>query len=601
MNCIVFIRECLEMMREKNILLYYGKRYCFSYFIGISILFFVDFFSLWIPQLTGEITDALHLHQSMHQILYYIVQIFCIGLLLAIGRFLWRYFIFGSARAIEYQIRNDLFAHLETLPLSYYHQHKTGDLMAHFINDLSAVRTCLGPAVITSFDACIMTALVLYKMIHHVNAKLTFLAVIPLLFISVCSIIYGKASKILFIQKQNSFGRLSDFVQEHISGIRVLKAFVQERHAIQHFSHINKENQQKNLQIVKLQLFILPLLDLIIGFSSCITLLYGGYLAICGRISIGQLIAFHQYIGMLVWPMIAVGDSITYFSQGAASLKRIQQIFRKKPLPCLPKAKHVPLSGAIQFKNVSFTYPHATTPIFSSLSFSIHAGDLFGIVGKTGSGKSTLAYLLLGLYPVAPEHIFLDNIPIEQIALQTLRKQIAIVPQDSFLFSDTIQRNILLGLTDDPSDIVSQSNDAVVSAATNACIHSSILQFPDAYQTVIGEQGVTLSGGQKQRICLARALIRDAHILILDDALSAVDADTEKQILSHLRQLRKHKTTIVITHRISTIQNANQIIVLANGTVKEQGTHTELLQQQGLYHQLYQEQIQQRQKEVAFE
>ena len=581
------VRQEEENMKELKFVSRYVKRHGLQYILGIVALFAVDLMNVYIPRYTGEITDGLEARTlEMDGVLRLILRILILGAIVALGRFFWRYFIFGASRSIEKEMRNDLFAHLEKLSMRYYNEHKTGDLMAHFTNDLQSIRMFLGPTVITAFDATVMLVLVLGQMILYVDMKLTLVAVLPLILIIFGDYFYGKLMHRRFIRKQKAFSDLTDQVQEAVSGIRVIKAFVQEHKELAAFAVTNKVNQEKNLSVVRLQALFVPVLDLIVGVSSLLTLLYGGYLAINGTISLGQFVAFNSYIGMLVWPMIAAGDCITYVSQGLASLKRIMVISEERPeITDDPEVKPVDhLEGDIVFDHLTFSYPgEKNTPALSDISVHIKKGSTLAVLGRTGSGKTTLANLLMRLYDVKPGMIRIDGHALKQIPLQVLREEIAYVPQDNFLFSDTLENNIAFGVTEkDP--------EAVRQAARDACIHDNIMEFPEQYQTMVGERGVTLSGGQKQRSSIARALLKDSPILILDDALSAVDTDTEEQILRNLKINRRGKTTLIIAHRISTIQNADHILVLDDGKIAEYGTHEELMEQNGLYRSIYEKQ-----------
>lgn len=574
-------------MKELKYISRYVKRHGLQYILGIAALFAVDLMNVYIPRYTGEITDGLEAQTlDMDGVLGLILRILILGAIVALGRFFWRYFIFGASRSIENEMRNDLFAHLETLSMRYYNEHKTGDLMAHFTNDLQSIRMFLGPTVITAFDATVMLVLVLGQMILYVDVKLTCIAVLPLILIIFGDYFYGKLMHRRFIRKQKAFSDLTDQVQEAVSGIRVIKAFVQEHKELAAFAVTNKNNQEKNLSVVRLQALFVPLLDLIVGASSLLTLLYGGYLAIDGTISLGQFVAFNSYIGMLVWPMIAAGECITYVSQGLASLKRIMTISREQP-DIVDGAEVKPvehLEGDLVFDHLTFSYPgESNAPALSDICLHVEKGSTLAVLGRTGSGKTTLANLLMRLYDVKSGMIRIDGHALKQIPLRVLRGDIAYVPQDNFLFSDTLENNIAFGVAEKDPESVRQ-------AARDACIHDNIMDFPDNYQTMVGERGVTLSGGQKQRSSIARALLKNAPILILDDALSAVDTDTEEQILRNLKANRQGKTTLIIAHRISTIQNADHILVLDEGKIAEYGTHEELMERHGLYRSIYDKQ-----------
>lgn len=575
-------------MKELKLAWRYVRRHWWQYILGILALFIVDAVNTYVPRFTGEITNGLDQHTlDMGGVMGLVWKIVLIGVIIAVGRFAWRFFLFGSARSIEKELRSDLFAHLSTLSPHYYNEHKTGDLMARFINDLQAVRALVGMNVISTFDATVMLLLVLWQMMTYVSPKLTGVAVLPLILIIFGDYFYGKAMHKRFLAKQQAFSTLTDQVQETVSGIRVIKSFVQERKELYAFAKTTLFTKEKNLGVVRLQALVMPLLDLIVGIASLLTLVYGGYLAIYGEINIGQFISFNSYVTMLVWPMMAVGECITSVSQGLASLRRIQEIFDVKPEIVdgdMVDTSIQTLKGDISIEHLSFAYPdQPTVPVLEDVSVHVKAGETLAVLGRTGSGKSTLPSLLMRLYDVPDGMITIDGHNLREISLAALRRNIACVPQDNFLFSDTLQNNIAFG-----SD--NKSLDAVQEAAKNACIHDNIMEFPKQYQTLVGERGVTISGGQKQRSSIARALMKDAPILLLDDALSAVDTDTERQILDNLRRLRKGRTTIIVAHRISTIQDADHILVLDEGKVEEYGTHEELLNNGKLYASLYRKQ-----------
>lgn len=576
-------------------ILQYIKKYRLQYAAGILTLLVVDYANLFIPKLTGTVTDGLAARTlDWDGVVFCLISIFALGFTLALGRFLWRYFLFGSSRSIEREMRNDMFAHLEKMDVEYYNEHKTGDLMARFTSDLNAVRMSIGPAVICVFDASVMTVMVICQMMYYVDIKLTLLAVIPMLLIYVGEIYYGKIIHKRFLKRQEAVSDLTDFVQESFSGVRVIKAFVRERAELRAFEKANRNSMDKNLQVIRLQSVVMPLLDVVIGLSSLITLVYGGYLALVGDITLGRFVAFNQYVNMLVWPMLACGDAINMFSQGAASIRRIREIFEEKPeIADREEAVEVEqIRGDIVFSHLTFLHRGHSEPTLKDINLSVPAGTTLAVIGRTGNGKSTLVNLLLHLYNTKPGMIWIDGRDINTIPLKTLRENIAYVPQDNFLFSDTLKSNIAFG-TDD------WDMEAVVRATQAACIHESIVAFPDGYETIVGERGVTLSGGQKQRSSIARALMKDAPILILDDALSAVDTDTEEHILRNLKENRAGKTTILIAHRISTIQNADIILVLEDGEAKEIGNHEELMGKNGIYRSMFeQQQLDEREKKL---
>lgn len=573
-------------MSKKGVLFPYIYKYKIPYLLGLLTLLMVDYVNLFIPQITGEITDGLAGNTlDLKGVFLLIVSLLGCALIITVGRVLWRFFIFGTSRKIERELRNDMFSKLEELSSTFFNTHKTGDLMTHFTNDLEALRNAIGPAVISSFDAVVMTGLVLYKMMVHVDLKLTLLTLIPMSLIAIGGYYFGETFEKKFAEKQEAFANMSDYVQESVTGERVIKAFVQEKIQEQNFRKVNLHNMKKNLEVVKLMATFMPLLDFIIGLSYAITIIYGGYLAITAQITLGRFVAFSQYLGMLVWPMIALGDSITSFSQGRAAIGRIRHIFHE--IPDIQDDENTEdiqeLKGNISFCHLSFSYGDEYGDVLHDIHLDIQQGETLAILGRCGDGKTTLVNLLLRLYDVTQGEILIDGVNIKKIPLHILRTNIAYVPQDSMLFSDTLTHNIAFGKKD-------ATMEEVQEACREACVHENILDFPEGYETVVGERGVTLSGGQKQRCAIARALLKDAPILILDDSLSAVDTDTEDRILENLKAKRHNKTTLIIAHRISTVRNADHILVLDEGKICEYGTFDELMEIQGVFRSMYEKQ-----------
>ena len=573
-------------MKQKGLLMKYLWKYKFHYVLGLLVLLMVDYLNLSVPQITGDLIDGLTLMTLSADGLWELVfSLLMVVGLIAVGRVFWRFFIFGTSRNIERLIRNDLFGKLEELSQNYFNGHKTGDLMAHFTNDLEALRVAIGPAIISSFDAVVMTALALYKMMTLVDVKLTLLTLIPMSVIAIGGYYFGEEFEKRFARKQEAFAKMSDHVNESISAERVIKAFVQEKKQDEAFAEINKNNLKHNMDVVKLMAGVFPLLEFIIGASYVITIIYGGYLAIVGQITLGKFIAFTQYLGMLVWPMIALGDAITSFSQGRAAIGRIQHVMNEVAEITDEAADDTiqSLSGQIELKHLSFKYADHLPYALHDVSVTVQPGETLAILGRTGDGKTTLVNLLLRLYDVKEGQITLDGHDIKSIPLKVLRESIAYVPQDSMLFSDSIARNIAFGKRD-------AEMDEIMDAAKDACVHDNIMDFPEQYETVVGERGVTLSGGQKQRCAIARALLKESSVLILDDSLSAVDTDTEDKILANLKRRRQNATTLMIAHRVSTVRNADHILLLDEGGVKEYGTFDELMALNGSFAEMVEKQ-----------
>ena len=548
-----------------------------KYLIGLVALVFVDLVQLRIPQITGTVTDGLEQGTMDVSILWQnVLALLLAGVLIAFGRFLWRIFIFGTSRNVEKMLRHDFFAKLEELSLNFFNHHKTGDLMAYATNDLNAIRMMVGPGLLMALDAIILTTFVVFKMMTSINVQLTLLSIIPLPFIAIGSLFFGRVIRKRFKDKQEAFARMSDMVQENISGMRVIKAFVKEAFECEKFAIANRDNYDKNMRVVRLFAVMMPLVSLISGLSLAISLWFGGRMTMNGVISLGEYVAFVQYLMMLVWPMMAFGWCVNIYSQGLASLNRFEEIMHEEiEIFDDPDVRlNTVIRGGFEIKNLTFDYEG--TPALSEVDLKVEAGSTLGIVGRTGSGKTTLVNLLLRLYNPPEASIFLDGQDIMTMPLKDLRQTFGYVPQDNFLFSDTIHNNI--GFGEEEVD-----KEDVISAAKWADVHHNIEDFTLGYETVVGERGVTLSGGQKQRVSIARAMLLNRPILILDDAVSAVDTKTEEAILSTLKDRESRPTTIIIAHRISTLQHADQIIVMDQGRIVERGNHDSLMADGGLY------------------
>lgn len=572
-----------KRLQRKGVLRPLLKRYAPAYLLGLVTLFVVDYVNLFIPQYMGAVTDGLDRHTLDAQgVLALCLRMVLCGAVMLVGRFLWRYFIFGSARKIEKTIRQDMFEHLETLPQRYFHQHKTGDLMSYFTNDLEAMRMAIGPAVVSCFDSTVLTVLVLYRMITRVSFRLTLYTLIPMGVLAVgCYFVFVQMDK-RFLKMQQAFSDLSDYVQESVSGERVIKAFVQEKAQSDAFRAVNEKKRRATMDVVKLEAAFEPGLSFLVGITYVIAIVVGGWYTMTGEMSLGDFVAFNMYIGMLVWPMIAFGDAITLISQGVAGLDRIHEVLDEEseivddPAPDEVEA----LTGQISVKDLSFSYSElpggesSLPDALSHVTVDIAPGETLAVMGRTGAGKTTFVNLLCRLYDVERGSITLDGHDIKKIPLRVLRENIAYVPQDNFLFSNTLAGNISFGKLD-------ALREEIEEAARDADIHDNIMDFPEGYDTMVGERGVTLSGGQKQRSSIARALLKNSPILILDDALSAVDTDTEETILKNLKRVRSGKTTILIAHRVSTVQNADHVLVLDEGKVVEYGPHDTLMAKEG--------------------
>lgn len=559
-----------------------------SYILGLFWLLVIDSVQLIIPQILRKVTDLLQDGMlNFQSLVKYSLLIFLTGLIVAIGRYFWRIYIFGTSRKMEHYLRNKLFRHLLTLSPNFYHTNKTGDLMAHATNDINAVRNSLAQGIIMIVDSVFMSILTVIMMIKTTNLKLTAVVLFTLPLISIIVLRFGKIIHKRFRLVQEAFSDLTDTTQESFAGIRVIKSFVQEDPIIEKFEEVNQDNLDKNLDLVKISGLSRPLIHFIASISTLIIIFYGGRLAILEVISLGDFVAFNNYASMLVWPMMALGNVINILQRGIASMERINVILDETP-DVVDSKNPIELNnpkGKIQFENVYFKYPGTENYVLEDINFTIEEGETLAIIGRTGSGKTTLISLLLRLYDLDKGNILLDDNNINNIKLESLRRNIGYVPQDNFLFTTSIRENI--GFTLDETI----SEETMINAAKFSEVYDNIIDFPNGFDTVLGERGVTLSGGQKQRVSISRAIANNVPVLILDDSLSSVDTETEEKILNNLNNLAEKKTTIIVSHRISTVQNADEIIVLDQGKITECGSHDQLLNINGLYKYLYEKQL----------
>jgi ATP-binding cassette, subfamily B, multidrug efflux pump len=548
---------------------------------GVSTILY-NVIKVLIPLVIGNAIDDMRRGLTQEKVVRNALILLLIAALSAVFLYITRQVIIGASREIEFDLRNDIFANLERQSPNYYHTHRTGDIMARTTNDLNAVRMLLGPAIMYSANTIVFTAAALPFM-YHISPKLTFFAFVPLPMASVLVQYFGARIHRRFERIQAMFSDISAKAQENFSGARLIRAFAQEEAEIASFETANLEYIKRSLYLVRLMAMLWPTLEFVLGLSLMITLLVGGHEVVRHQISVGEFTSFNVYMVQLIWPIIAVGWVVNLFQRGTASVVRIDELLKQQPdIADTPAAVDTPVAGEIEFRNLTFAYPGAP-PVLQDINLRIPAGSSLAIVGPTGSGKSTLVSLIPRLNDTSPGTVLIDGQPIRHFTLSAIRQNIGFVPQETFLFSETIRQNISFGRPD-------ASPEQVEEAATIAHIATEILEFPKGFDTEVGERGLTLSGGQKQRTAIARAIIRDPKILILDDALASVDTYTEERILSGLKRVMDGRTTVFISHRISTARNADQIAVLVAGRIAELGTHDELLARNGYYTSLFEKQ-----------
>jgi ATP-binding cassette subfamily B multidrug efflux pump len=549
--------------------------------LGLLALLMVDYIQLLIPQFYRLVINGVNLGQVVvnGQTLPFtkevLLQHICLPMiwivvLMVIGRFLWRICFFGSAVRVAANLRERMFDHSRQLSQQYYQVNKVGNLMSLYTNDIDTIQECFGDGILMFFDALVLGLMALYKM-WRMDYKLTLLALIPALIMFGIGTVMGTAMTKRWEERQQAFSDLSDFAQENFSGIAVIKAFVKELKELMAFRKLNKQNEEINVIYTKIATLLEVLVTLFVESVICVILGYGGYLVYQGRFNAGQLVEYIGYFEAIVWPIMAISMLIEKTSRGKASLNRITELLNA-PIDVADRPGVQELQnpqGSVEFRHLTFRYPDGEYDVLQDISFTIHPGESVGIVGKTGAGKTALVDLLLRTYNVPDGTLFVDGKDVNTLSIHSVRAACAYVPQDNFLFSDTIAHNIGFGVDD-------ASPEMIDHAASLADVRDNIVDFKDGYETVLGERGVTVSGGQKQRISIARALLKDAPILILDDSVSAVDTRTEKIILDNLKSSRANKTTLLIAHRISTVERLDKIIFLDDGKIEAVGPHDEL-------------------------